>query len=190
MHGFLLQQTTTDKLKPAGNAVMLATAVLLGLFAVDAGRRARSQPPAGRPQTPPGAAALYQRFCQRCHGEDGSGGLARDRMEHIPDFTRPAWQARRSDAQLRVSILDGKDGAMPPFRGRVDDRQARDLVAYTRAFGPARPPAADPALDDFRKRLRQLEAQLAEIDRQLRELAETPTTLPAVRRAGQRQAHR
>ena len=80
---------------------------------------------------------LFQRYCVKCHGADGTGGPARDRLPGLPDFTKAAWQARRSDAQLLVSILDGKGTDMPPWRGKVSDRQARDLVTHVRSFAPA-----------------------------------------------------
>jgi hypothetical protein len=57
-------------------------------------------------------------------------------MPVIPDFTDPAWQARRADAQLVASILEGKGDAMPPAGDDVTDAVARGLVAYIRAFAP------------------------------------------------------
>jgi mono/diheme cytochrome c family protein len=68
-----------------------------------------SRPPA--PATAGGSAvrALFQQRCVKCHGSDGTGKPARSRLPEIPDFTKSPWQARRSDAQLLASILDGKD---------------------------------------------------------------------------------
>ena len=96
---------------------------------------ATSEPPA---PTTGGAAVreLFQRRCVKCHGADGTGKPARDRLPEIPDFTKRSWQARRSDAQLVATILDGKD-EMPSWRGKISQEQARSLVAYVRAFTPA-----------------------------------------------------
>jgi mono/diheme cytochrome c family protein len=146
--------------------------------------------PALRASARPEAAALYQRLCQRCHGEDGTGGRGRDRMAEIPDFTQAAWQARRSDAQLRVSILDGKASDMPAFHERLSDSQARDLVAYLRAFGPGRPAPARAAPDDFERQLHQLQEELAELRRQFRELADAPPGPRASQPAAHRETHR
>lgn len=95
---------------------------------------------------------LYRQRCARCHGEDGGGEAKRKRLPQIPDFRKPEWQASRTDAQLQTSILDGKGTAMPPFRDRLNEDQARELVAQVRAFGrsagaPAGGGAAPPAPD-------------------------------------------
>jgi uncharacterized membrane protein len=58
-------------------------------------------------------------------------------MPRIPDFTAPAWQAGRPDAELISSILDGKGASMPPAGDDVTEADARGLVAYVRAFAPA-----------------------------------------------------
>ena len=60
----------------------------------------------------------------------------------LPDFTRPSFQEQHSDPQLLISILDGKGTLMPANRGRINEAQARDLVAFIRAFGPAGSTAA------------------------------------------------
>ena len=78
---------------------------------------------------------LFRQRCVKCHGADGTGREARDRLPEIPDFTKSSWQARRSDAQLLASILDGKD-EMPSWRDKISEEQARSLVAHVRAFTP------------------------------------------------------
>jgi uncharacterized membrane protein len=70
----------------------------------------------------------------KCHGADGIGKHARERMPDIPDFSDTRWQSRRADEQLMASILDGKGDDMPPQRGKINDEQARGLVSYVRTF--------------------------------------------------------
>jgi hypothetical protein len=65
----------------------------------------------------------------KCHGADGTGSRARARLAEIPNFTDAEWQARRADAQLMASILDGKGEEMPPQRGKISEELARGLVA-------------------------------------------------------------
>jgi mono/diheme cytochrome c family protein/uncharacterized membrane protein len=77
---------------------------------------------------------LFQKHCVKCHSEDGTGSQARDRLPEIPNFTDSAWQARRTEAQIKASILDGKGKEMPPTRGKVALKQAEELVAYVRSF--------------------------------------------------------
>jgi mono/diheme cytochrome c family protein len=81
---------------------------------------------------PATAAKLYAHYCQRCHGANGKG----TGYEGAPDFTNRTWQSKRSDAQMRVSILDGKGTDMPSFRERLDERQVKMLVARLRALTP------------------------------------------------------
>jgi mono/diheme cytochrome c family protein len=81
---------------------------------------------------------LFLKRCVKCHEADGTGRKSRDRLAAIPDFTKAAWQARRSDAQLMASILDGKGDDMPSWRGKISQDQARALVAYVRSFVPSK----------------------------------------------------
>jgi len=97
--------------------------------------------PAPDPSAPraPGqetASQLFQKHCEKCHGADGAGRAVRVSMPGIPDLTNGPWQGRRSEAQLLVSILDGKGDDMPPFAAKISAEQARGLVAYVRAFAP------------------------------------------------------
>jgi mono/diheme cytochrome c family protein len=116
-------------------------------------------------------ASIFRQYCFVCHGVDGTGTVMRPSMPPIPDFTSPAFHQERSDAQLLVSILDGKGTLMPANRGRVTEEQARDLVAYVRAFGPttlaAQPRASDA---DFEKAYRQLEDQWNELQKELQKI--------------------
>jgi mono/diheme cytochrome c family protein/uncharacterized membrane protein len=112
--------------------------------------------------TAPAAKTLYQKHCQRCHGEDGTG-KQRTARKNVPDFSRRDWQERRSDAQLLQSILEGKGSKMPPWREKLSEDQARSLVVYIRTFasspgmtedeeqsGPpsSGPPSSDPPSSD------------------------------------------
>ena len=91
----------------------------------------------------------------------------------IPDFTSTAFQKEHSDAQIQVSILDGKGTLMPANRGRVTEEQAGDLVAFVRAFGPGTksvasiPQASD---SEFEKKFRQLEEQWNALESELQKM--------------------
>jgi hypothetical protein len=91
----------------------------------------------------------------------------RPQLPPIPDFTRGAWQAEHTEPQLQISILDGKGTLMPANRGRVTESQARDLVAYIRAFAPpgVRAPETD---SEFRKRFDALQREWDLLQEQLR----------------------
>jgi hypothetical protein len=125
-----------------------------------------------------------------CHGTDGRGTGASGNVPGIPDFTLRAWQDRRGDPQLAVSILDGKGKSMPSFRGKLDRGQARELVAFIRSFDPSRaagavagkPPVSPPAAGDFEARYRQLRDEFDDLSRQMRSLSPAPRTSRATRR--------
>jgi hypothetical protein len=59
---------------------------------------------------------------------------------------------------------------MPPFRDHVTDRQVNDLVAYVRGLGPELPTAFGSSADDFERRFRQLEEEMAALKRDYQEL--------------------
>jgi mono/diheme cytochrome c family protein len=117
-------------------------------------------------------ATIFRQYCIVCHGLDGKGTNARPTLPPIPDFTNAAWHRERSDAQLRVSILEGKGTMMPANRGRVTEEQAGDLVAFVRTFGPAKlltskTQAAD---SDFEKSFRQLDEQFNQLAKELQKI--------------------
>jgi mono/diheme cytochrome c family protein len=124
------------------------------------------------------ARRLFGRHCVKCHGEDFTGRTFRGSDRHIPDFTDRAWQRSRTDAQLLVSIRDGKGEQMPPFDDQLKDAQRRDLVALIRDANPDHPAPAEAA--DFERRYRELREQLEALRRQYRELAPAPAK-PATR---------
>jgi mono/diheme cytochrome c family protein len=115
----------------------------------------------------------YQRFCASCHGADGRGSASRALTPELPDFTSPAWHQRRSDAQMTVSISEGKGKAMPGFHGRLDDTQVRNLVALVRTFGPAVAPIESnrETWTDFNRRYQRLQDEIDEVKRQYQALS-------------------
>jgi mono/diheme cytochrome c family protein/uncharacterized membrane protein len=95
------------------------------------------QAPTRQPATVRTPGGLFRQRCQRCHGADGKGSRARDKFPEIPDFTEVGWQRGHGDQQLLASILNGKGAEMPPFRDKLSEDQARELVAQVRRFGAA-----------------------------------------------------
>lgn len=114
---------------------------------------------------------LFQQFCVRCHGADGTGTVMRANLPSIPNFTDPTWQARQSDAQLVASVLEGSGARMPAFRGRIDTETAHHLITYIRTLSPTRARLTGFSSTDFETRFRQLEQQFRELERRSRELS-------------------
>jgi mono/diheme cytochrome c family protein len=90
-------------------------------------------------------AALYNRYCIRCHGVDGRGVWD---IPDVPNFTDARWQACRTDAQLARIILEGRGAVMPPFRGTLSLEESWAMARYLRTLVPgteaSRPDLAEP----------------------------------------------
>jgi ubiquinol-cytochrome c reductase cytochrome b subunit len=75
-------------------------------------------PAPAQPAAPPDASRMsaglvYRAYCLACHDADGRGQTFRKAMPEIPDFTDHRWQASRTDAEFKRSILEGKGEAAP-----------------------------------------------------------------------------
>ena len=77
------------------------------------------------------ASATYKSKCAPCHGPDGKGSAAGQKMG-TRDFASPEVKAQ-SDAQLAEIITKGK-GKMPPYGGKLKDTEVKDLVTYIRSL--------------------------------------------------------
>jgi mono/diheme cytochrome c family protein len=76
-------------------------------------------------------AALYTKYCAKCHLEDGKG------LESLspPNFTDAKWQSAHTNAALAKSIREGKE-TMPPFKDTLSAAQINALIRHIRGFKP------------------------------------------------------
>lgn len=77
------------------------------------------------------AAALYKSKCQMCHGPDGKGSAAGQKMG-VRDFHAPE-VAKESDADLFKVTKEGKN-KMPKFEGKLTDDQIKELIKFIRGL--------------------------------------------------------
>jgi mono/diheme cytochrome c family protein len=77
------------------------------------------------------AASLYKSKCQVCHGADGKGSAAGQKMD-AKDFQSPEVQ-KQTDAELIKVTKDGK-GKMPKYDGKLTDAQITQLIKYIRSL--------------------------------------------------------
>jgi mono/diheme cytochrome c family protein len=158
----------------------LGAGCLAGLTAAQAqaGRSAASVSSGAPAERLQAARRFFERRCSSCHDDDGTGGALRQALPQIPDFTSGGWQARRSDAQLAVSILEGKGTRMPAFHGKIDEDKAEDLVSLIRTFDPTYDPAAARRQplngEEFDRRFRQLETEMEQLKKQFRQASAPP----------------
>lgn len=76
-------------------------------------------------------AALYKSKCQVCHGADGKGSPAGQKLG-VKDFHSPEI-AKMSDAELLEATKKGK-GKMPAYEGKLTDDQLKGLIKYIRSL--------------------------------------------------------
>lgn len=91
-----------------------------------------------RPPQPehPNADAVFAAVCARCHGAEGNGGTALPNGVQPRNFHDAAFQAQRTDAELRRDIVEGRNGNMPAFGKSFTEEQLDGLVARVRSFNP------------------------------------------------------
>ena len=91
----------------------------------------------------------FTHYCQTCHGETGAGdGFNAFNLDpHPRDLSDPAFQKKKSDAELADAIRRGGAGVglsalMPPWGRTLSDRQVDELVLYLRTLPALRKPAS------------------------------------------------
>ncbi|HEY6182172.1 MAG TPA: cytochrome c [Terriglobales bacterium] len=77
------------------------------------------------------AEALYKSKCQVCHGADGKGSPAGQKLG-VKDFHSPE-VAKESDAELFKITKEGK-GKMPSYDKKLSDDQIKELIKYIRSL--------------------------------------------------------
>jgi hypothetical protein len=102
-------------------------------------------------------------------------------MTYIPDFTNRSWQQKRSDARLRVHILDGKGTFMPAFRDKLTNGETQQMVGHVRSFHAQEKKAGEEVPDQFENRFRQLEEQMRNLRRQINESPRPPSKSSGLR---------
>ena len=77
------------------------------------------------------AEALYKSKCQVCHGADGKGSAAGQKLG-AKDFHSPEVQ-KQTDAELIGVTKQGK-GKMPAYDKKLTDDQIKQLIKYIRSL--------------------------------------------------------
>ncbi|GAA5187934.1 cytochrome-c oxidase, cbb3-type subunit III [Ferrimonas gelatinilytica] len=68
---------------------------------------------------------LFLQNCAQCHGSDARGSAG------FPDLTDSAWLYGGDPASIKLTLMNGRNGYMPPKGGLpIDDAEIPDLVEY------------------------------------------------------------
>lgn len=84
------------------------------------------------PDDPSEGAQLFQSSCAGCHGEDARGIEGTG----APDLTDADWIYGGDAATIRHVLLNGRQGVMPAWQGRLSDAEIRMLALYVEGLGP------------------------------------------------------
>lgn len=83
----------------------------------------------------------YRHYCMLCHGESGAGdGFNAFNLDpHPRDYSDPAFQKKKTDADLADAIRRGGAGVglsplMPPWGHTLTDSQINQVVLYIRTL--------------------------------------------------------
>jgi mono/diheme cytochrome c family protein len=109
----------------ANLAVLLVTFIAV-LFAIQ---------PAGA-QTA-NAQTLFTANCAACHGPKGDGDTVIGKQLQASDLRSPDIQ-KKTDAELKASITNGKDNKMPPFGTKLKPDEITGLIKYIRELAKAK----------------------------------------------------
>ena len=71
---------------------------------------------------------LFLNYCAQCHGSDAGGSKG------FPSLRDTDWLYGGDPAQIRASIVDGRNGIMPPFGAALSGENVRDLVQHVRSL--------------------------------------------------------
>lgn len=82
------------------------------------------------PRKPMPAPEAYERYCARCHGDDGRGDPKAVRLNPRLDMVRSEMVAGGDRDLVRERIEDGR-GAMPGFERKLLPEEIEALTAYT-----------------------------------------------------------
>ena len=78
---------------------------------------------------------IFEAICARCHAPDGRGDPVEKARLGVPDMTDPRWQAARTDADIRRTIVEGSTSKKRPAGGHTafNEAQLTALGAYVSA---------------------------------------------------------
>ena len=94
-----------------------------------------------------GQSFFVQYNCAGCHSPGGGGGMG-------PPLNDGEWIYGSEPENVFATIVEGRPNGMPSFRGRIDNAQLWQLVAYVRSLSGLTPRDTWPARADHMQETR------------------------------------
>ena len=94
-----------------------------------------------------GQTFYVQYNCAGCHAPGGGGGMG-------PPLSDDEWIYGSDPENVFDTIVEGRPNGMPSFRGRIDNGQLWQLVAYVRSMSGLTPRDTWPARADHMQEIR------------------------------------
>lgn len=85
--------------------------------------------------------------CAGCHAAGGGGGMG-------PPLNDSEWVYGSDPENVFATIVEGRPNGMPSFRGKIDDAQLWQLVAFVRSLSGLTPKDTWPARSDHMQETR------------------------------------
>jgi cytochrome c553 len=83
--------------------------------------------------------ALWDKQCAKCHGKDGKGKTKMGRKTKVKDYTDPnvqkAFKYEKMLKSLIAGIKEKGKTKMKPYKGKLNEKQINELIAYCFSFG-------------------------------------------------------
>lgn len=88
---------------------------------------------------PANAPPVWKEKCTACHARNGSGQTSMGKRMGAQDFTLPAWQKSRTDAQIRKVIAEGSptNRSMRAYGKSLSEDEMKALVTFIRTLDAA-----------------------------------------------------
>jgi mono/diheme cytochrome c family protein len=129
------------------SGVVLAVAMLIAAFTVQAqtrgaaapAARTMKNPVASTPASITAGAAAYKKYCAFCHGVTGKGdGPLAPKDAKPADLTDAKWDHGATDGDIFNLIQNGggANSKMVAFKGKMPDQDMWHIVNFIRSLGP------------------------------------------------------
>jgi mono/diheme cytochrome c family protein len=110
--------------------VRTPAALFVALVVASALAQAQEAKPDGR--------ELFERKCAMCHGRDGNPP-SMFAKKGAPTFASAQWQKATTDAVIRKTALEGREGTlMKGFKDLLTAEEIDAVIAHIRTLGPAK----------------------------------------------------